>query len=312
LPTPASFRSRLLRWYTAHARPLPWRATRDAYRIWLSEVMLQQTRVAAVLPRYRAFLRRFPTLRALARAGEAEVLAAWSGLGYYRRARMLRRAAQVVAREHGGKLPSSADALRRLPGIGRYTAAAIASIAFAEPCAVVDGNVERVLARVDGRRLSPAEIWRRAQQLLDPQRPGDFNQALMELGATVCLPEGPACARCPIAHACATRGELPRATSVARLKRTSAYALARRNGAVRLVRRASSERVLPGMWELPPCSPNGAPPVMRLRHSITNTDYAVAVFAAPARTGKWVPVNSLQALPLTGLTRKILKRAGLF
>ena len=146
-------RQRLLQWYLAHARDLPWRESRDPYRVWLSEIMLQQTRVAAVIAHYHEFLRRFPTVEKLAAAREASVLAAWSGLGYYRRARMLHAAAKVVVREKGGKFPATAKDLRALPGVGRYTAAAIASIAFGEPAAVVDGNVERVLQRVRGRNL---------------------------------------------------------------------------------------------------------------------------------------------------------------
>jgi A/G-specific adenine glycosylase len=307
----ATFRRRLLRWYAAHARALPWRATRDAYRIWVSEIMLQQTRVAAVLPYYRPFLRRFPTVAALARASETGVLAAWSGLGYYRRARMLHRAARVVMREHGGLLPRTAQALRALPGVGRYTAAAIASIAFGEPVAVVDGNVERVLARFGGSPLSQPQAWQRAQALLDPRRPGDFNQAMMELGATVCLPERPSCGQCPVAAACATRGPLPARPSGVRERQEAAYALARRNGSVRLVQRSPRERLMPGMWELPPASPNGSEPLLRLRHSITTTDYSVMVFASRSRAGKWVECARLRELPLTGLARKVLRRAGL-
>jgi len=151
--SPQSFRGKLLAWYDAHARDLPWRWSHDPYRVWVSEIMLQQTRVAAVIEHYRRFLRRFPTVKKLAAAREASVLAAWSGLGYYRRARMLHAAANVVAREYGGKFPATAEAWQALPGIGRYTAAAIASIALGEPIAVVDGNVERVLARVLGKRL---------------------------------------------------------------------------------------------------------------------------------------------------------------
>src|SRR4030088_1756445 len=148
------FRRRILAWYDEHARDLPWRKSRDPYRVWLSEIMLQQTRVAAVIAHYQEFLRRFPTIEKLAAAREASVLAAWSGLGYYRRARMLHAAAKVVARDHGGKFPDTTEALRELPGIGRYTAAAIASIAFGKPVAVVDGNVERVLQRLSGKRLA--------------------------------------------------------------------------------------------------------------------------------------------------------------
>ena len=169
------FRHTLLRWYEAHRRDLPWRKTRDPYRVWLSEIMLQQTRVAAVLEHYRIFLERFPGIKALAAASESDVLAAWSGLGYYRRARMLRQCAQLIVERHAGSFPRNSADLLALPGIGRYTAAAIASIAFNEPVAVVDGNVERVLQRLIGRALTARQIWEYAQEFLARSRPGDFN-----------------------------------------------------------------------------------------------------------------------------------------
>ncbi|HUK87164.1 MAG TPA: A/G-specific adenine glycosylase, partial [Terriglobales bacterium] len=201
-------RTALLTWYGRHRRALPWRATRDPYRIWLSEIMLQQTRVKAVLGHYRRFLERFPDVRALARARVSSVLAAWSGLGYYRRARSLHAAARVLVGEQGGEFPRTAEELRMLPGVGRYTAAAIASIAFGEPEAVVDGNVERVLSRLRGCHLPARQAWEMAEQLLDRERPGDFNQAMMELGATLCLPGEPLCTRCPVARWCRSRGAL--------------------------------------------------------------------------------------------------------
>src|SRR5580704_14564302 len=185
------FQQRLLEWFDRYKRELPWRKDRDPYRVWVSEVMLQQTRVAAVVDHYQRFLRRFPTTEKLASARESSVLAAWSGLGYYRRARMLHAAAKRIVKEHGGKFPGGAEDLRALPGIGRYTAAAIASIAFGQPVAVVDGNVERVLQRVHGKNMAGEELWRAAGELLSQQRSGDFNQAMMELGATVCLPRQP-------------------------------------------------------------------------------------------------------------------------
>src|SRR5271155_6009738 len=196
----------MLAWYEAHGRDLPWRANRDPYRVWLSEIMLQQTRVAAVIEHYHEFLRRFPTVKKLAAAREASVLAAWSGLGYYRRARMLHAAAKLIVRQHGGEFPSREKQLRSLPGIGRYTAAAIASIAFGEPVAVVDGNVERVLDRMFGTSGNREGNWQRAEALLDRARPGDFNQAMMELGATICTPRAPQCLVCPLITWCATRG----------------------------------------------------------------------------------------------------------
>src|SRR6266850_4786615 len=213
------FGRRVLIWYERHRRDLPWRESRDPYRVWLSEIMLQQTRVAAVIEHYNEFLRRFPTVQKLARAREASVLAAWSGLGYYRRARMLHAAAKVIVREHLGKLPSTAAGLRELPGIGRYTAAAIASIAFGEPVAVVDGNVERVVQRMSGERLPDERLWAVASDLLVRERPGDFNQAMMELGATVCTPRTPVCLTCPVVEMCSTRGELEGSAKAARQKK---------------------------------------------------------------------------------------------
>jgi A/G-specific adenine glycosylase len=338
------FRTQLLAWYDAHARDLPWRqrpqATkpRDPYPVWLSEIMLQQTRVAAVIAHYHEFLRRFPTVEKLARARQASVLAAWSGLGYYRRARMLHAAARVVVRERGGKFPETAEGLRALPGVGRYTAAAIASIAFGEPVAVVDGNVERVLQRVAGRRMAGEDLWRAAEGLLDRERPGDFNQAMMELGATVCTPRAPACLTCPVVEMCATRGEMKGGAKAPRQKKREIhYALDMQDDKVFLVQRARDARLMAGMWELPEMvgpvlgagkqqvpparfasrrndnqNESDSPLWFTLRHSITVTDYTVCVWrmaAPPHAGGKWVPVEKLARLALTGLARKTLRKA---
>src|ERR1039458_2363041 len=208
-------RHQLLQWYALSKRDLPWRRNADPYSIWVSEIMLQQTRVAVVVNRYQTFLARFPTLVSLAEAPEQDVLALWSGLGYYRRARMLHKAAKFVVQQLDGLLPTKAEALRTLPGIGAYTAAAIASIAYGEVVAVVDGNVERVLCRLEGwaagNRVGETALKRKidelAAQLIHPAHPGDFNQALMELGATVCLPRNPMCLVCPVATDCETQGE---------------------------------------------------------------------------------------------------------
>ena len=311
------FRGRLLAWYDAHARDLPWRKSQDPYRVWVSEIMLQQTRVAAVIAHYHEFLRRFPTVQSLAAAREASVLAAWSGLGYYRRARRLHAAAKVVVRQYGGKLPRTAEQWRELPGIGQYTAAAIASIAFDEPVAVVDGNVDRVFGRLLGVRLTSGKLWCRAEALLDRTRPGDFNQAVMELGATVCTPKAPACATCPLLEFCATRGEGARLSAPARQKkRTIHYLLACGNGSVFLVQRPHTARLMAGMWELPQIEQpaNNPKSHFTLRHSITVTDYTVGVWRlpAPARTdGRWIANDRLNRTALTGLARKILRQAGL-
>jgi A/G-specific adenine glycosylase len=309
----SGFSTRLLTWYVQHARDLPWRENRDPYRVWLSEIMLQQTRVAAVTTHYGLFLKKFPTVQKLARAREASVLAAWSGLGYYRRARMLHAAAKLVVKGHEGTFPKTSKELLSLPGIGRYTAAAIASIAHGEKVAVVDGNVERVLSRLQGRRMPGAEAWQAAQGLLDETRPGDFNQAMMELGATVCLPRQPRCLLCPVSKFCKTQGELPANKKASSQRRREIhYGLACRNGHIFLVQRKNEESLMPGMWELPEVCGNGATPLLSLRHSITVTDYTVRVVEkqiAEEAQGKWVALSRLGSLPLTGLARKILRRA---
>ena len=314
----AEFRSKLLIWYDSHARDLPWRKDRDPYRVWVSEIMLQQTRVAAVIEHYHEFLRRFPTVQRLAAARESSVLAAWSGLGYYRRARMLHAAAKVVARERGGNFPESAQEWQTLPGIGRYTAAAIASITFAEPVAVVDGNVERVLQRLAGKPVSGEQVWTLAEAVLDRSRPGDFNQAMMELGATVCTPRAPSCLMCPVLESCATRGESPSLGKLARqTKRDVHYALSRRNDSVFLTQRPSDARLMAGMWELPeiPGPEDHSRPLLTVKHSITVTDYTVKVWETSQeadRAGNWWALDRLPKLPLTGLARKILRRSGIF
>ena len=299
---PDLFRRELLSWYRKHARTLPWRGIRSPYATWLSEIMLQQTRVATVVERYTEFLRRFPTLESLAEAKEEDVLALWSGLGYYRRAHLLHRAAQFVQRELHGKLPRTAHALRTLPGVGEYTAAAIASIAFGEPIAVLDGNVERVLLRVLGlaedRSSKARSRLTRAAQVLVPEPakrkersnpPGDHNQAMMELGATICLPRQPLCLECPVMNLCATRGEHATAARDKPQSRITAHLLAlRKRGTateVLLLRRPPDATLMPKMLELPPLpleAVEGREPVLRLRHAITNTNYYVQIFAESA------------------------------
>jgi A/G-specific adenine glycosylase len=366
-----------LNWFRENRRELPWRSNRHPYCVWVSEIMLQQTRVAAVLGHYGRFLRSFPTLRALAESDLEAVLAAWSGLGYYRRARAMHECARRLVAEHHAQFPMTAEQLRKLPGIGRYTAAAIASIAFEQPQAVLDGNVERVLWRLLGKPLARPQAWSTAQQLLDRRRPGDFNQAMMELGATICLPGRPNCAACPLHRWCAwpatgaSRDErrsppaqpglhpneptpgpppspsfgeggdrtpgpppspsfgedgdrtpgLPRAL---RRQRQLVCALVqspqrvgapvRRQNSVLLVRRPARASLMPGMFELPPARATEArgEVLLRVRHSITNTDYVVTVVRglgrrATAKRACWVQVDTLPAIPLTGLARKILR-----
>jgi A/G-specific adenine glycosylase len=318
-------RRKLLQWFRFYKRDLPWRRSRDPYAIWVSEIMLQQTRVAAVLERYLRFMQCFPNVEALAAAPLDDVLAVWSGLGYYRRARMMHEAVRQVVSERGGALPQSAGEWRSLPGVGRYTAAAIASIAFDEPVAVVDGNVERVLTRLVGHPMAGKRAWTAANELLSRSTPGEFNQAMMELGATVCTPKSPACLMCPVREFCATRGEHATAPQPARFKREVHYSLVQRRGKVALVQRGKNESLMAGMWELPTAHVNGEPPLLTLKHAITNTDYTVCVYAAEyqvetklhvsteqsraASDWRWFRPCDISELPLTGLARKILRRA---
>ncbi len=260
-PTSAARREALLAWYDEHRRDLPWREpSPDPYRVWLSEVMLQQTRVETVRKRYREWLARFPTLEALAEADGDEVLKAWEGLGYYARARNLHRAVREVRDGYRGTVPDDPEAFRTLPGVGRYTAGAVMSIAFGRPEPVVDGNVRRVLARWnDDPAPSDRDLWEEAGEMVRAgggRRPGALNQALMELGATVCTPRSPSCDACPVAATCAafaagTQEERPakkRARSVPHHEIATALLL--HEGSV-LLRRRPEEGLLGGMWELP-------------------------------------------------------------
>lgn len=306
-------------WYEQNRRDLPWRGDRDPYRVWVSEIMLQQTRVAAVLDHYERFMRRFPSLQCLAAARETSVLAVWSGLGYYHRARRMREAAKVIVRERKGEFPRTAEEWRKLPGVGRYTAAAIASIAFGEPAAVVDGNVKRVLERMCGKTGSREAVWQQAETLLDRERSGDFNQAMMELGATLCTPRSPQCLLCPVNTWCQFPGTKARSSQPARKRKQVWYALVRNDGAVLLVRRPADASLMAGMWELPTVQEgqrNTHKPMLRLRHSITDTDYQVSVIVAspeqlpgPKTEARWFARKQWERLPLTGLTRKVLRKS---
>src|SRR4051794_17880307 len=215
LGVPTTFARRLLRWYDRCRRDLPWRPQRTAssarvspYHVLVSEAMLQQTQVATVVPYFKRFIARFPTLASLASADEQEVLRLWQGLGYYSRARNLRAAARRVVEEFGGRLPQDVEQLRSFPGIGRYTAGAVASIAFGRRAPILDGNVIRVLCRLDQVTADPQDkqtqalLWRRAEEIMPKSRPGDFNSAMMELGALVCTPRSPQCLLCPVREHC--------------------------------------------------------------------------------------------------------------
>jgi A/G-specific adenine glycosylase len=319
----------LLAWYRKGHRDLPWRATTDPYRVWVSEIMLQQTRAQAVIPYYERFLARFPTPRQLAAAPEHDVLAMWAGLGYYSRARNLRKAAQSITA--AGGFPSDYAGIRALPGIGDYTAAAVASIAFDLPYAVLDGNVLRVVARVEN---DPADIGSGptrerfravAQEWLDPREPGHFNQALMELGATVCLPRKPLCLLCPIASLCRARDEGTVAQLPVKLRRTEPVHLdgtllvIRKGNCVLLRQREAVQSRMAGFWDLP--TPEDLPRTKpgeilgQIRHTITHHHYTLAVRRArpPARIAepfRWWDVAQLSTIPLSTTARKALALEG--
>jgi A/G-specific adenine glycosylase len=340
----ARIRRKLLDWYTINRRDLPWRRTPHPYAVWVSEIMLQQTRVAVVIERFHSFLARFPTIVSLALAPEQDVLAEWSGLGYYRRARMIHKAAQFLAANRAGNLPTTSAELRTLPGIGPYTAAAIASIAHQEVVAVVDGNVERVLCRLEGwEHGHPGgasalghRIESYAQVLVDPIRPGDFNQAVMELGATVCVPRNPQCLVCPLVADCKTQGEHKTAPRPRMLSREVAYALCLRDSPAKravnrkvlpqilLAQRPESQTVMPGLWELPALTDAAVPDDdlrLTVRHAIMQVNYYVRIravredeleaLAVPSPARRWVSLDEAADLPLTGLARKVLMRVHL-
>jgi A/G-specific adenine glycosylase len=333
-PRFAQLRRALLSFYRERGRDLPWRRTRDPYAIWVAEVMLQQTQVATVVPRFLELLRRFPNLRALASAEEKTVCEAWAGLGYYGRARNLHKAAVIVAAELDGELPRTEASLRRLPGIGAYTAAAVASIAFGERQAAIDGNVVRVLARVfrlpgraSDRELVQA-VRRRARLLVDCDSPGDVNQALMDLGATVCRPEAPDCAACPLRRLCRARRDGNPASYPGRKAKAPrkilrvAFAFIARGPALLL-----EQRPLPGLWaglwELPSASGRDAKarlgsrlgqvlgaPVVRVVHALSHRQVVASVYRATARIQpgqKWWR-DPLSA-PLSALARKAIVAA---
>jgi A/G-specific adenine glycosylase len=303
---------------------LPWRATQDPYRILVSEVMLQQTRAQTVIPYYHRFLARFPTVRVLARADEASVLACWSGLGYYSRARNLQSAAREILRL--GEFPSGHNALRELPGVGPYTAAAVASIAFSAPLAAVDGNVLRVMARVTndsgdiGTSPTRARLQEQAQALLDRRQPGIFNQALMELGATVCVPRAPLCHLCPVAADCQARMAGTERQVPVKLRRViprnieAGLVVVERREKILLWQRQAGGR-LEGFWELPGAKQfpglQETRTIGSFRHTITNHRYLFTVMAGSVRRTpkgcQWHALASLSEIPLSTSARKALR-----
>jgi A/G-specific adenine glycosylase len=338
----AALRRALVAWYRRHRRAMPWRGGRDPYPIWVSEVMLQQTRVETARPYYIGFLERFPTLDSLARARPSAVLAAWSGLGYYRRARHLHGAARLVVRDHAGRVPDDPAAFGALPGVGRYTMGAVLSIAYDRPLGALDGNVARVLSRLFALRASVRDprgarrLWRLADSLVPVPGAGEWNQAIMELGATVCLPRAPQCGECPVAKLCRARAQdrvhlLPPAAPRRRPERVRrAVALIARGGRLLVTRREGA--LLDGMWEPPGVELAGrasarprlaevlarlhvrarlAPTGRTVRHTITHRAIEVALWrgvleADPPRSARlrWADPES-RVLPLTALARRL-------
>ena len=318
----------LVDWYRRGHRDLPWRRTQDPYRIWVSEIMLQQTRAQAVIPYYQRFLDRFPTIEALASAAEQDVLALWAGLGYYSRARNLRRAAQQAVASGG--FPGDYAAIRELPGVGDYTAAAVASIAFGLRHAVVDGNVLRVVARMENDSGDIAAPRTRdrfrtiVQDWMGRLQPGVFNQALMELGATVCLPANPQCGDCPIARGCRALAAGTVAQLPVKLRKIEPVAIAavlllvRRGDRVLLRQKEAGARRMAGFWELPaPEELSGARAGKcwgEFRHTITHHHYTFTVRSASVRTigadFRWFSAGELAGIPLSTTARKALKLAG--
>jgi len=347
-------RAALLAWYRENHRDLPWRRTRDPWAIWVSETMLQQTRVEAVIPYWERFLARFPDPGTLASADLDDVLGLWSGLGYYSRARNLKRAAEAVVARFGGRVPEEPDALQTLPGVGRYTAGAVASIAFDRPAPIVDGNVARVLARLLGIREEiespPARkrLWEEATALASGETPGDLNQALMELGALVCVPRAPRCSGCPLSASCVAYAAgdpeaLPRRAPKRPPRALHAVAaLVMRRGKALAVRRPA-RGLLGGLWEMPGSdveSPRAASattlatvlrartglsmleiePAGRIEFAFTHRLLHLRLFRCEAASGRvrldgwdthrWVSTSQLAALPLGTVTRRALAAVG--
>jgi A/G-specific adenine glycosylase len=336
-------RKKLLRWYDGAARDLPWRHTRDPYAIWVSEVMLQQTRVETVIPYYRRFLESFPTPGALAEADEDAVLSHWSGLGYYRRARLLHAGVREVVAQYGGRVPEDEEARRALPGVGRYTAGAIGSIAFGKEEPVVDGNVTRVLARlcrIDtpvGASATTTRLWGEAARLVPGERPGDLNQALMELGATICTPKQPSCASCPVEAECGAYASdeveelpVPRVRKAPKQVKLAAVVATLGRGNDRKVWLVKGDQPLfGGLWGVPMSEGEartalsqaglharlGPQPVGEVEHVLTHRRLRIEVYRASAARAEESEVrrrftaDDLGSVGISTLTRKLLASA---
>ncbi len=348
MPTPADkplepdlLRKALLKWYNHSKRDLPWRHTKDPYAIFVSEMMLQQTQVKTVIPYYGRFLKELPDWKSLAKAKEEKVLKLWEGLGYYRRARNLQAAAQKILKDYGGKLPDTLDQILEIPGVGPYSAGAVLSIAFQKPHPVVDGNVIRVFSRLfllkgnlktgEGHK----KLWELAESLIAPQRPGDFNQAVMELGATVCLSENPQCLLCPLMSHCraAQKGlqnefpEMPKAPQTVEIHMAALYI--EQKGKVLVKKRSKEEKWLKGLWEFPSAEGKTFEDALQklerdlrvkahrkelyeVRHQITHHKIRLKLFrgAVPksprlSKDYQWFPLKGLLKLPFASAQGKL-------
>ena len=343
--THRSLQKRLLAWYGRNKRDLPWRRTQDPYRILISEIMLQQTQVATVIPYYRRFIKAFPTVSSLARAPLQNVLKLWEGLGYYSRARNLHRAARAIRDEWMGKVPATLEALSSLPGIGRYTAGAIASIAFEVNAPIVDGNVRRVLCRIFAIQKDPREtavqdrLWTLAGEILPEKKVGDFNQALMELGATVCLPRAPACQSCPVRESCRAfrtgiQDRIPAQAGKRTIPHHTILVALIRNGLGLLIGPRPERGLLAGLWSFPEIDgedttpqrieqwiekrfglkTNLLRPLDPVAHAFTHkriTYHPFLLDCAPIPNRvpgpwRWIPPAKITDYPLPNATRKIL------
>jgi A/G-specific adenine glycosylase len=321
LAAPDAFRDALAGWFAAHGRDYPWRRTSDPYAVLVSEVMLQQTQIATVLGRgfFTRFLARFPDAAALAAADDEPLLKAWEGLGYYRRARMLRETARAVASDHGGKFPQELEELQRLPGIGRYTAGAVRAFAFDLPAAVVDGNVARVLARLMDFRQpvddgsGQKQLWEWAEALADPQRPRVFNSALMELGQTLCRPANPDCLACPVARFCRSRepGPLPVKRQKPAATAVDEHAIWLRDPGGRLLLHREVGKRREGLWKLPTRradETSGLPLIASHRYTITRYRVTLRIHAGGAARADevWHERDAIPQLPMPAPFRKMI------
>mgnify|MGYP001212036304 CR=1 FL=1 len=342
----SEFAARLIAWHKEHGRhDLPWQGTRDAYRIWISEIMLQQTQVAVVIPYYQRFIARFPDLATLAEAPEREVLALWSGLGYYARARNLQRAARILIGEHGGRFPRSPREIARLPGIGRSTAAAIAAFAFGARAAILDGNVKRVTSRCFGIEGFPGErqvekrLWELAEHLMPHKETETYIQALMDLGATVCLRHNPACGRCPVRDLCIAHrdrrvAELPHARPKRELPQRATRVLILREGGRVLLEKRPPTGIWGGLLSLPAvpdeeedvaayaaqhlgCTLEEVEALAPIQHGFTHFRLALQPLLCPVTAHKpvarqsnhcWLDMAELDGAALPAPIRKLLQR----